>query len=429
MSLEYTDILSEILPEEVYKSILISGLIYFILIYYGTKQWGKFSDFDKIVFSIISGTIVFYLFVFPLVLLRMSLNIVSKSTIFNDTDFVLYSTTVILIILAYLSSIRLINDNRPLRNDIIFLNSTRLFSIIIYIIFIIIYILSIASLFAKYGGGLAISFVNLFISIPIILSFYLIFIKIFPNNEKLLSHPHKEDYMKSLILNNKKSAILFIVIISILAALIGIYCLNTTSELVYHHEDRLKITDLDINRGGNITVSPMGNFDITQIYRIKYQFIPWIKINSNMSLVDSSGKPYQQYENYSFNGKNDVIINGPRWSTIDAYLIGIKQDNLPRIYTLEKKDVNETHQIWNISFTNPYEFYVEIYRLNIVNDEKLKLINYKINNLDFDKEKLDESIKNPIYKNIITINDVGVWGKNVYPNQSITLFFEINNAS
>ncbi|MCK4798229.1 MAG: hypothetical protein KAT05_12670 [Spirochaetes bacterium] len=49
--------------------------------------------------------------------------------------------------------------------------------------------------------------------------------------------------------------------------------------------------------------------------------------------------------------------------------------------------------------------------------------------MDFDKEKLDESIKNPIDKNLITINDVGIRGKNVYPNQSITLFFEINNTS
>ncbi|MCK4798607.1 MAG: hypothetical protein KAT05_14600 [Spirochaetes bacterium] len=389
----------------------------------------KFSDFDKVVFSIISGTIVFYLFVFPLVLLRMSLNIFSKNTIFNDNDLVLYSNIVILIIIGYLSLIRLNNDNKPLKHDKIFLNPTIFLSIIVTPIVIIYYILLLVSMFTIYKEIFALTLMNIFISLPLFFVFHLTFTKIFSKKEEIPDYLKKEFFLKSLILNNKKSAILFIVIISILAALIGIYCLNTTSELVYHNEDRLEITDLDINRGGNITVSPMGNFDITQIYRIKYQFIPWVKINSNISLVDSSGKPYKQYENYSFNGKNDVIINGSRWSTIDAYLIGIKQDNLPRIYTLEKKEVNETHQIWNISFTNPYEFYIKIYRLNIVNDEKLKLINYKINNLNFNKEKLDESIKNPIYKNIITINDVGIWGKNVHSSQSITLFFEVNNAS
>lgn len=422
--MEYFDILTDILPEEVYKPIIISGVIYFILIYYGTKQWVKFSDFDKVVFSIISGTIVFYLFVFPLVILRMSLNIFSKNTIFNDNDLILYSNIVILIIIGYLSLIRLKNDNKPLRYDKIFLNySKKSLNIIIGIIFIIIYTLFIASFFATHNEILGLSFLNLFVSIPIITIFYIIFIKFSSNREELLPTPKKENYIKSLILTNKK----WVIIISILAALIGMYCLNTTSELVYHNKDRLEITELSINGNSNLIISPVGY--ITQIYRIKYQFIPWVKINSNISLVDSSGKPYKQYENYSFIGKNDVIISGSRWGTINASLIGIKQDNLPRIYTFEKKEVNKTHQIWNISFTNPYEFYIKIYRLGIGKDEKLKLINYKINNLDFDKEKLDESIKNPIDKNLITINDVGIRGKNVYPNQSITLFFEINNTS
>lgn len=427
--MEYFDILTDILPEEVYKPIIISGVIYFILIYYGTKQWVKFSDFDKVVFSIISGTIVFYLFVFPLVILRMSLNIFSKNTIFNDNDLVLYSNIVILIIIGYLSLIRLKNDNKPLRYVKIFLNSTTLLSIIITSIFIICYILIISFSFTTYTEIIALAIMNIIIPISLILLFYLIFTKIFSKKEELATYLKKEFFLKSLILNNKKSAILFIVIISILAALIGIYCLNTTYELVDHNENRLEIPNLDINRGGNITISPVGNFNITQIYRIKYQFIPWVNIKSNMSLVDSSGNPYKKQENYLFKGKNDVIINGYRWSTINVGLIGIKQDNLPRIYTIEKKNVNESHQIWNINVTNPYEFYIKIYRLNIIKDEKLKLINYKINNLDFDQEKLDESIKNPIDKNLITINDVGIWGKNVHSSQSISLFFEINNAS
>jgi heme/copper-type cytochrome/quinol oxidase subunit 2 len=426
---EYFDILTEILPEEVYKSIIISGVIYFLLVYYGTKQWGKFSDFDKVVFSIISGTIVFYCFVFPLVFLIMSLNIFSKNTIFNDTDLVLYSNIVIFFIIIYLSVFRFYNGNKPLRHDKIFLNPNIFLSIIVTPIVIIYYILLLVSMFTIYKEIFALTIMNIFISLPLFLVFHLTFTKIFSKKEEIPDYLKKEFFLKPFILNNKKLAISFMVIISISAALIGMYGLNTTYELVNHNENRLEITDLDINRGGNITISPVGNFYITQIYRIKYQFIPWVKITSNISLVDSSGKPYTQHENYSFNGKNDVIISNSRWSTINASLIGIKPDNLPRIYTLEKKEVNETHQIWNISFTNPYEFYIKIYRLNIVNDEKLKLNDYKINNLDFDKEKLDESIKNPVYKNIITINDIGIWGKNVNPNQSISLFFEINNAS
>lgn len=426
--MEYFDILTEILPEEVYKSILISGVIYFLLIYYGTKQWGKFSEFDKVIFSVISGTIVYYLLVFPISLLKISLNIFSNYIFFNDNDLVLYSKITILFIILYLAYIRFYNDNKPLRHDKIFLNSTILLDIIIIIVFIINYMLLVSSMFITYKEILAL-FILTFIFSSFILLFRATFSKIFTKKEELPTYIKKEFTLKPLILKNKKWAISSMIIISVLAALIGMYFLNPTYELVYHNEDRLEITDLDVNRGGNITVLPWGNFKITQTYRIKYQYIPWVNVKSNISLVDYYGRPYKEQENHLFKVNNNVIINGSRWSTLNASLIGMKHTNLPQIYTIEKKNVNKSHQIWNINFTNPYEFYIKIYRLNIIKDEQLKLINYKINNLDFDQEKLDESTKNPIDKNIITINDVGIWGKNVYPNQSITLFFEINNAS
>ncbi|MCK4798228.1 MAG: hypothetical protein KAT05_12665, partial [Spirochaetes bacterium] len=155
-------------------------------------------------------------------------------TIFNDNDLILYSNIVILIIIGYLSLIRLKNDNKPLRYDKIFLNySKKSLNIIIGIIFIIIYTLFIASFFATHNEILGLSFLNLFVSIPIITIFYIIFIKFSSNREELLPTPKKENYIKSLILTNKK----WVIIISILAALIGMYCLNTTSELVYHNKE------------------------------------------------------------------------------------------------------------------------------------------------------------------------------------------------
>ena len=81
------EILTTLLPNETYPLIIFSGVVYFILIFYGTKQWEKYSDFDKVVFSVILGGFVWWFFILPISIFVFTLNVFQKPEIIIPNDF------------------------------------------------------------------------------------------------------------------------------------------------------------------------------------------------------------------------------------------------------------------------------------------------------------------------------------------------------
>ncbi|MDO9097440.1 MAG: hypothetical protein Q7U60_04910, partial [Candidatus Methanoperedens sp.] len=112
---------------------------------------------------------------------------------------------------------------------------------------------------------------------------------------------------------------------------------------------------------------------------------------------------------------------------INVILYGRNEEtNISKFHTLDIKDLNDTIQIWEIKFNNPYSFDLEINYAVIDKNKQLKLINYNKNNLRLNEMRLKEIMDNPAdYQYQIFIKDIGLpYEKELYPNQSITLFFE-----
>jgi len=424
---ETLDILTVLLPTEVYQLIIFSGIIYFVLFFYGTNQWEKYTEFDKVVFSVIFGGFVWYFFILPISIFVFTLNVFQKPEIIIPNDFSKYSYFIYFILAFYLIYWRLFKiNNRPLRDNNNFLKFTELLiGATISVIAVIDCVLLVAFSLSTYQEQLVYILLSI-LSLVLLIFLYKIFLKIFPLNKKFFQYSDNLPYL-NLLKNKNLSALLIIIIMFVGAFFIGTYYLKTTSQFIDEKSTGLEIPRIETWKYRN---NLSGIFDVEQYYTIKFLYIPWIKIKSNISLIDIYGKPYREYPNYTFRGEYEVIINGSRWSNVNVSLKGKKLDNnITRFYKIEKNNLNETVQRWDIIFSNPYDLYVKIYEIDIEKDNQFnQFINYNITNLRFNKEALDEILRNPQDQETVSIKDVGVRHNSLNLNQSITLFFSKNNT-
>lgn len=429
--MDILDILTVILPKEIYQFVIIYGFVYFILIFYGTKQWEKYSSFEKVVFSVLSGYVVWVFLVTPISFFLNTLKVFQHEL--PEIKYIdLYQYSYILhYIFIYLIIWRLLFSDKPLRDNKTFFNFTKYLIIATMITFFIAdYIYFAALLFSGYQEYLGYPIYSiLYLSATVI--FYLIFLEIY--GEKIIRFSKIKDdssiaflnfkaqYFKYLISKNEKRirqiiAVIFIIVL-IAVLFVGKYYLKTTTQMVEEEPHKLVIDDLFINRP-NFNLS--GEFFVWQNYSIKFGLIPWAKIKLNLSSVDESDKT--KTPDYNFSG-NYLFIKNASWNTINVKLYGWKQEyNISEFHTLKISDLNDTIQRWDINFYNHYPYYIEIYEV-VVEKGNLKLINY-VKNL-----ALGEVVNNPT-DHQITIKHVELpkYWLPQYANHSISLFFKKNNS-
>jgi len=99
------------------------------------------------------------------------------------------------------------------------------------------------------------------------------------------------------------------------------------------------------------------------------------------------------------------------------------ENNLPKFYNITKKYLNDSVEVWDIKFTDPYEFGIVIRQVSFLSDKQLEYINHSINNLI-----TDENGKIQLDNEEITFNYIIVRCNSCYANQSITIFFKKKNG-
>ena len=415
------DALTVLLPSEIYQLVIFSGIIYFVLFFYGTKQWEKYTEFDKVVFSVIFGGFVLYFFIIPITIFMFILNVFQKPEIIIQNDFPLYSYTIYFILALYLIVWRLfLANNKPLKDNNNFLKSTELLiAATILTITVMDYALLVAFYFSTYQEHLAYIIISIIFLPAFLLILYYAFLKIFPMNDYFFPNPDKLPYL-NLVLENKKLWAWLILIIFVAAALIGTYFLKTTTQVMEETPDRLAIQEIFINR----EYGPLQGYSILrQNYTIRFGLIPWVKIKPNITLKGEFDQQFTTYPYYNFSGEY-LLVKNQSWNTINVIIPGrrLENDISKNFYSLTKKDFNDTVQIWMINFSNPYPYDIEILYIIVEKDKQLKLINHDKNNLRLD------GITNEPTDHQITIKNVGLPHEKIYSNQSITLFFEKNNT-
>ncbi len=422
------DVITQILPKDILPQIITYGLLYFILIFYGSDKWKTFSDFEKIVFSVLSGGIVWYFLVAPISFFLTMLKIF-QNELPEIKYYDLYPQGIYLLylIFIYLLVWRLIFNNKPLRDDKSFFQSTK-YLIIAVVIFLLLvdYTLLAAFLFSEYQEYLNYIATSISFSIAILILFYPIFLALYGEkitppliDEFFANLKLKENSLRNILSRNKTTIkwsllIIFIIIFIVVAPFTGIYLLKTTTQLVDEKPDRFIIDSMFITRAyRNIS----GDFFVWQNYSIKFGIIPWAKFKPNISLKNRFDEPANSY---SFRG-DYILINNSGFNTTNVILYGKKEiNNLPKfyLYTFEISDLNDTIQKWDIKFNNSYPYDIEINEVIIDPARELRFINYHPGNLSLG------DIINEEQRIIIRHVWIAPDPNKIYSNRSITLFFE-----
>lgn len=428
--MDISDILTQILPKDILPYTIIYGFVYFLLIFYGTeKQWGKYSSFEKTVFSAMSGGFVWFFFIFPISYFLASLVIFQKELVITDTDLFWYAKILYFIILLYLLIWRLIFSNRPLRDNNTFFEFTKLAIKAIWYFLVmmnlLLYAIIISSEYREYVAYPLYSFIYSFLFVGL---FYSIFLEIY--GEKIITSSEIDNFsdylalkiqsLKSKISINETLIMRIVVLVFIILIIFGLftgkYLTKTTTQIVEKTE-RLVIDEMYIHPYYWQEVNISGDYQVEQNYSIKFGLIPWTKIRPNITLRDGYNVPTNP--NYNFM-QNSLYINNSWLNTTNIILRGIKEgSNIPKFYTLKIIDLNETTQRWDIEFNNIYSYPIEIYYLTVYQPPELKYIKYeKSDGLSLNEVVMENS--HTIIKRV-TIHPES---DNINPNQSITLYFE-----
>lgn len=147
-----------------------------------------------------------------------------------------------------------------------------------------------------------------------------------------------------------------------------------------------------------------------------------MKIKPNITSKDEFDQQYPTNPYYNFSGEH-LLVKNQSWSTTNVIIPGRRlEHNISKnFYSLAKKDFNDTIQIWEIKFRNPYPYNIEILNIVVEKDKHLKLVNYNSN------LRSSEIVNEPT-DHQMTIKHVSLPHGEMYSNLSITLSFEKNNS-
>jgi len=86
---QLNDIIINLFPREIAHWIILLGFVIFFLCFFGTTEYKRLSEFEKIIFSIFTGWVIWYLLIFPISIgietLRFQFTYTNESNILKNS--------------------------------------------------------------------------------------------------------------------------------------------------------------------------------------------------------------------------------------------------------------------------------------------------------------------------------------------------------
>lgn len=290
------------------------GYLIFYLYFYGSEKWKEFTDFDKISFSIITSFVTLYFIAYPV---SLSTRIIHNIFIFKDEaniispdqDQILQTYVYYLIIIvAILFIIKLFSNNSLYENE-------KIYNILYYIIFssILVFIMIVFFFYVSfYVSGYSDYFKYLYTSIFFTIVFLTLFLLIYSSIHKKFENPlgkinsYVEDKLNS---KNFKYNYLMgstIMIFVILSIFIGIVIFKP---IIIENGQQLKEINIDYLPVSEPSRNVNAEKLIEKYYIIKTKRIPWVKIDTNLTLKNARGEVDGHYTKYEIDGSNFTAID------------------------------------------------------------------------------------------------------------------------
>lgn len=372
--------LEEILFENIDKELLTYlvplGYLIFILYFYGSEKWNGFTDFDKISFSVVISFIVLYFLVMPISWTSISIH---NFFIFNGesriispshSQFIGTYITHLFIIFAFLFAIRMFSSGSLYENKKVYIGIFR--TVFLFLLFFVTLLFFFSISF--YIGG--------YIEYYLYVGFYILLSCMFLATFLficLTTHKNHGDPL-SFIYNylNRNDAKYYVIglaiIFLIFSVAIGMFLFKPSivengDQVTKMYIKLLPVSDMPKHKYINAQKT------VEKYYVVKTPIlIPWVKIETNLTLKSATGKIDGGYNKYYIND-NYFIVNDSS-KQVNVTVVGTTEDfyltdeliYLPPDHTFQ----NETEMV-NLTLTNNISAAIKIKSITIQVNENYVL--------------------------------------------------------
>ena len=372
------DIIMDIFPTEIAFGIVIVGFGIFFLYFFGTDEWKGFSDLEKIIYSIITGWLLWFFVIYPISMGYETFNLLFKDT--NDIDIFIktignFKFYAFVIFVCFFVG-RICSDS-PLSKKKEFVNLTsRIIITTIPILFSLLILLLVSFYFTSFKYPIE-SLINRFLAtIYLFIILYFIFSKVSGNLN--LEFPLKK-YLVENVDSNKKIIRLLVglfVLFIVIACFVGYFFYDPQVVDKKFEITRLEIPVVQINNNSNVNLS--GSLFIENEIEVNFGLVKWVYIPRNFTILEAYNTDNNSIK-YSFS-ENEVIIKGN--GKLNITLNGTKETKVNiNLYNITEENLNEDFQRFFISFNNPYKYNIfikQIYLNNtLINHSKMTFLHLR----------------------------------------------------
>ena len=387
------EIIINLFPREIAHLIILLGFVIFFLCFFGTTEYKRLSEFEKIIFSIFTGLLIWYLFIFPISIgietLKLYFTYSTESNVYKNS--INNFNSFFILILIYFIILRL-DSNTPIfyNKNYLKLNITLIEILIFYISCPIFIFILFSFLFSNYQEHATHLTVIIIFIILLLLILYIILLK--------LSYLHTNFHMDTILKLKRNSIKIFkqnahtkiliiIFIFIIISGITGIIFYNS-----HITDEEMKVVWLEIpvlpvekNSYGNL----QGSQQINDQLKLKFGLIKFVEVHKNFTIIKAYDTDDSSKE-YDFSG-NFVILRGD--DEINVTLRGTHELYINKeFYNFTKQNHLNNTQVWNISFQNPYPYKIEVHELEIENPDRLKLIKWTNNGIYMNDGRLNDEV-------------------------------------
>lgn len=385
-------IIEEIIFEFFNKQVLIYvipiGYLIFLLYFYGSEKWKEFTDFDKISFSILTSFVILYLIAYPI---SLSTTIIHNLFIFKgETNIIspdqnqIIQTYVyyLIIIVAVLFIIKAFSKSSLYENE-------KIYNFIFYIILFFMLVFTMMTFFffmSLYVSGYSDYFKHLYASTFFTIVLLILFLLIYSFIHKKFKSPidkinsYMEDKLNSKNLKYNYMIISMIILFILFSVSIGMILFKP---IIVENGQLIKEINID-----SLPVSdPSRNVNaeniIDKYYIVKTKLIPWVKIDTNLTLKSARGEVDGYYTEYDVDNSNFTAVNCSKKTNITVR--GTEKFYITNELTFKINDptFENNTEIINLTLQNNVPSIIEIETIEILVNE-----NYNLSEDDFAKTRL-----------------------------------------
>lgn len=363
------------------------GYLIFLSYFYGSKKWEKFTDSDKICFTILTAFVMVYFVAYPIALFSTIIqNLFSfngETNIINPNPNQIIQTysLFLLIIGSIIIGIRIISKNPLCKNEKMNQFNIKITLLIIFALLTLLFLFLISFYFSGYSYYFKYLYFHIVTSVILFSGLILTFIVI-NKSSSLDLYKNMNNYVENKLNSNKFKLVLTVVIIMsfISSAFIGMFIFKPS---IIENGQQTKEINIDCLPVSEPSRNVNAENIVDKYYIVKTKLIPWVKIDTNLTLKSARGEVDGYYTEYDVDNSNFTAVNCSKKTNITVR--GTEKFYITNELTFKINDptFENNTEIINLTLQNNVPSIIEIETIEILVNE-----NYNLSEDDFAKTRL-----------------------------------------